>query len=300
MKWEKELKKSALKPFGQTDCLPYYIAVASKLRGFLKDKMLSTKILIPNGPKILKRGSEIEPLYVDELAQVGSESFWKLRKKHLDEVRAQLSPLELKAWTYFYPRKYAELLYATNGEGVGLSIERIFFDIDRKGRSAKEAQLVARELARCILTDLEFNKLVGAFKLQAAWTGKSFHLYVLLENPIDREFYEEHLQFSKNNPMQGFAGKWSVEIFQKLDIPITGGHEKVSGFITIDPSQTPSGKLCRAPFSLHVKDGKIVDGVCVPLKVEMLSDKKLLSKLEKLSPEKVLKDLNVWAKNLTV
>ena len=72
--------------------------------------------------------------------------------------------------------------------------------------------------------------------------------------------------------------------------------EKING-INIDPSQTPSGKLCRAPFSLHMKNEKEVDGVAIPLEVKELNDKNLIKKLKGYTPENIIKELDKLEKS---
>ena len=62
----------------------------------------------------------------------------------------------------------------------------------------------------------------------------------------------------------------------------------------IDPSQTPSGKLARAPFSLHMRDAKTVDGVAVPVDLKKVD----LEELRSLKPETVLKKLERYSKLL--
>jgi hypothetical protein len=130
------------------------------------------------------------------------------------------------------------------------------------------------------------------------WTGKSFHVYIFLKKPQPTSFYTKYFQYDKNHPDQGLIGNWAKNIEKRTKIKTRGGHEKIAGAITIDPSQTPSGKLCRAPFSLHMSDWKTVDGVAIPLKTQQLSDPSLVSKLQKYTPEKVVKELNRLTKAL--
>ena len=92
--------------------------------------------------------------------------------------------------------------------------------------------------------------------------------------------------------------KWVEKIETETGIPVSAGHEKSEKFIILDSSNTPSGKLARCPFSLHIKDGKTYDGVCVPVSISDLSDKDLIRKLEKLTPDDVLKNLKRYKKLL--
>lgn len=290
-------RKNALKPFGELDVLAYYSVTAQKLKGFLKGKEIATKVYIPNGPQLLKRGSQLEPLFVEELAQNVDEEFLQKRKLHLEEARGKISKVQEKIWQYFFPRKYCTFFYATNGESINKPIERIFFDIDRKEtQTPEEARLIACELAQLINADKEFSKKVGKFKIMLLWTGSSFHIYLLLEKPVTHEFYDKELMYSKKEPLASFTGKWAQEIAKSTGLKVIGGHEKQEGCINIDPSQTPSGKLARAPFSLHFKDAKTVDGIALPLTIKQLCSKGIVKELQKATPEKVLRELNKWAK----
>ena len=293
--------KSVLKPFGELDCLLYYSIVAGELKNFLKGKELATKIRIPEGPQLLKRGSQLEPLSIEELAENVDESFLQLRKLHLEEARGKISKIQEKIWQYFFPRKYCDFFYATNREGLNKPIERVFFDIDRKEtQTAEQARLIACKLAGLIQNDEEFCKKIGNFNLMPLWTGSSFHIYLLLEKQITHEFYDRELMFSKKEPLASFTGKWAQEIAEKTGLKVIGGHEKQEEFFNIDPSQTPSGKLARAPFSLHFKDAKTVDGIALPLTLKQLCTKGIVKELQQMTPEKVLKELSKWAKAIPV
>jgi len=68
----------------------------------------------------------------------------------------------------------------------------------------------------------------------------------------------------------------------------------------LDSSNTPSGKLARTPFSLHVKDWKTIDGVCVPISYEELNNKNLIKDLKKISPDSIIKNLKNYEKFLQV
>jgi len=110
-------------------------------------------------------------------------------------------------------------------------------------------------------------------------------------------FYAKHFKFTKGS-MSTFTEKWVAEVGKKVAVKVKGGHEKSANTINIDSSQTPSGKLCRVPFSLHMKDAKTVDGVSIPLKLKMLGEPDLISDLNSYSPERVIKELDRLAKGL--
>jgi len=281
------------------DILTYYSRIAPFLNSFLKGKELAVKTLIPNGPRLLKRGTILPKLYINELNSKNiTKQFIELRKtKHLKEVKPQLTKNQLKLWGYFIPRKYSELLYATNNETPGKKIDRIFFDIDRVNLSPEKAQKITLELLTLIKKDKKFKKLVK-FKPIILWTGSSFHIYLLLNKKVSNSFYNKYIQYSKKDHLKNFTGIWINEISKHSHIKIKGGHEKTKGYITIDPSQTPSGKLARAPFSLHLKDANTIDGICLPLSESQLKDKKLIKTLKSYTIEKVLKNIASLSKQL--
>jgi len=292
-----------LKELGYTDVIVYYSKVAAhaKMKRFLKGKEIATKILLPKGiPYFIKRGSKEPPLYIDELAKAVNSKFLDLRKsgQGISKIRDNLGKIQQKVWDYFPPRKLMDFFYATNNEGVGRPLERIFMDIDRSDQTTEKTRQVAMELARVINKDKNFKKAVGGFTMFPMWTGSSFHIYLLLKKKISKAVYEKQIHFSKNAPLEGFTGKWANEINNRLKVKVIGGHQKQEGCINIDPSQSPSGKLARVPFSLHMKDAKTVDGIALPLTVVMLKDKKLVKKLKTYTPDRVLKELNQLARRL--
>ncbi len=293
--------EDVLRPFGFLDVLPYYAVVSTRLENFLSGKELASKIWIPDGPLILKRGSKLPKLSVEEMASLSSNiNFLRLREKHLGEVKERLSEAEAKAWSYFPPRKLADYYYATNGEGKDKPIERIFIDIDRgKGIAAEDARKVAIALWEEVESDENFRKLVGDFKLFAMWTGSSFHLYIFPERQLDHSFYDKYLSYSKTTPsLFNLLNPWVRKVRERTGLPVIGGHEKGHDRIVVDPSQTPSGKLARCPFSLHMKDARTVDGIALPLTREMLEDEDIVQYLQNQTPRSVLEKLDEWVKNL--
>jgi len=294
---------SVLKELGYTDVIVYYskIAALAKMKKFLKGKEIATKILLTKGiPYFIKRGSKEPPLYIDELTKAVNSKFLDLRKTRqgISKIRGKLSKQQEKVWDYFPPRKLMDFFYATNNEGVGKPLERIFMDIDRSDQDVEKTRQVAMELAGAINRDKEFKKVIGGFTMLPMWTGASFHIYLLLKKKISKAVYEKQIHFSKNAPLEGFTGKWANAINKKLKVKVVGGHQKQKGCINIDPSQSPSGKLARAPFSLHMKNAKTVDGIAIPLDVDMLKDKNLIKKLKSYTPEKILSELKQLARRL--
>jgi hypothetical protein len=115
----------------------------------------------------------------------------------------------------------------------------------------------------------------------------------LLKNPVTLDFYNKYLSYGEKKP-DSFIIKWASSVSEITGIPVKAGHEKSEKFIILDSSGTPSGKLTRAPFSLHVKDYKSYDGVCVPISQSEIEDKNLIKRLQKLTPEEVLKNLKKY------
>ncbi len=290
--------EKVLYPHGKLDVLYYYREVGRALLRFLRGKELASKVWIPGGPKIIKRASKHGALYIDQLVESVDDEFLKLRLRSLRDVRGKLTETQIRVWNYFLPRKLCDFFYSTNGEGEGRAIERLFFDIDRAGDvDREEARRAAEMLIQLIRGDEDFNELLPNYKISPMYTGSSFHVYLLLEQELEPDFYNRHLRFSKAEPLASFTGRWAAEL-RRQGIRITGGHEKVAGQLTLDPSQTPSGKLARAPFSLHMRDAKSVDGVAIPLTEDMLSEKGLIKELDSYTPEKVLDELSELATRL--
>ena len=278
------MAREALKPFGKTETLYYYAEACKRLRSFLKGKEIAAKNWIPSPrmPYLIKRGSREKPLFAEDVAKAVDENFLRMREKkeHLEEARALLTPLQQNVWNYFPPRKLNDLFYATNGEKAGGAIERVFMDIDRgAGASAEKAQEAARELMAAIKDE----RLDGASPPFATWTGASFHVFIFYKKPKPAPHYSEIAVLTK---------KWAG------GIGVAWGHEKKKGAITLDPSQTPAGKLCRAPFSLHMGNWKSVDGVAVPLGSNELEERGLVKRLQAITPARVLEEMDGYAGKL--
>lgn len=286
------MKKGALYIRGELDVLDYYGKVSKCLISFLKGKELATKTVLPDFT-FLKRGSKDKPLFIEDMKQVNSKML-NLRTKHLDEVKDKLTTKQVLIWQYFVPRKPVNFFYACNGEFPGGEIDRVFIDIDRQSYSSNDARKVAESLVKIIKQDKEFNKLLK-FKIFIMWTGSSFHVYLLLNKKINLNFYQKYLSYGASK-QSSFIEKWAEQVSKKTRIKVKAGHEREKEAIILDSSNTPSGKLARVPFSLHItRDGKI-DGVAVPVSEKELEDSKLVNKLEKLTPDSVLKNINNYKK----
>jgi len=292
---EKEGIKDILHPYGSLDILYYYVKVSKILDNFLKSREIATKTVIKDF-FFLKRGSNSRPLFIEYLKEV-DEKMLKLRaENHLDQVKDKLNKKQILIWQYFVPRKFMNFFYATNKEGVGKAMDRIFIDIDRRKQTAEDARKVAFALINIIKKDKEFNKKLK-YRIVVLWTGNSFHVLLLLKNKINLEFYSKYLSYGKKKS-ESFIVKWAEEASRDTGISVSAGHEKSDKFIILDSSNTPSGKLGRVPFSLHVKNSEEYDGICVPVSSSALGDKNLINKLNSLTPEKVLKNLDSYKRLL--
>ena len=285
--------KGVLYQTDELDVLPYYSQVSKYLLKFLQGRELATKTQLPNF-QFLKRGSNSQPLFIKDMKQVNSKML-ALRTKHLEEVRNKLTAKQVLIWQYFVPRKPVNFFYACNGEKPGKNMDRIFIDIDRQTHSSEDARKVCLELVKIIKIDKEFGKLLK-FRIFIMWTGSSFHIYLLLAKKIDNSFYQKYLSYGKKE--QSFIEKWAEQVATNSGISVKAGHQREKQAIVLDSSNTPSGKLARTPFSLHISSKGEIDGVTVPVSEKELEDNKLISKLEKLTPDKVLENVNNYKKLL--
>jgi hypothetical protein len=295
-----------IRPYGEIEVLLYYGIVAQKLEKYLAGKELAAKNWIPPSshikiPFLIKRGSKEQPLYIKDFASAITPEFLEIRRKvkSLKDAKPQLTKVQQNIWNYFLPRKLSDFFYATNNETPGKPIDRIFFDLDRgKTISAKQAQIAAKSFVDVIKDDRDLSTLIGKPEIGVFWTGKSFHVFLFLSKKMPASFYDKHFQYAKNRPQENFTGRWAEKVKKDTKLNVTGGHEKTEKMLNVDPSQTPSGKLCRAPFSLHMGDPKTVDGVSLPLTEKMLDDSSLAAELQKYTPELIIKDLNKLAARL--
>ncbi|MEW5954944.1 MAG: hypothetical protein AB1626_00200 [Candidatus Micrarchaeota archaeon] len=297
--------KDVLHPFGHTETLLFYGLIAPSLRKFLRGKLVAVKNWIPKGPMpyLIKRGSREPPLSVKELCDAVTPEFLEVRRtiEHLDEAKPKLSAVQQKVWNYFLPRKLNDFFYATNGESPGKPIDRVFFDLDRGDKmSFSQAQEAAKAFVETIEDDSQFKSETGKL-LQGgpfvAWTGSSFHVYLFFKKPRPNAVYEKLFQYSKNDALASYTGRWAAAVQKKVGFKVVGGHEKAPDAVVIDPSQTPSGKLCRVPLgSLHMADAKTVDGVSLPLETKALDEKKLADELRSYTPKRLLDELSQWEK----
>ena len=281
-----------LHQYGNLDVLCRYSKVAPLLSKLLTWKEIASKII---GEKfvLLKRGTKIEPLHIEDFQEI-DEDYLRLRANHhLDDVKGQLTTRQILLRQYFVPRKLVNFFYACNNEFWN-TIDRIFIDIDRQTNSADDARKVACELMKIISSDKLFTKLVS-YKTLILRTGASFHIYILLNTPVDHAFYDTYMSYGKGKE-DSFPTKRAKQVSEITKLNVVAGHERRKWAIILDTSNTPPGKLARCPFSLHIKDFKTIDGITIPIEQKELEDSKLISKLQKLTPEKIRKNINTYTK----
>src|SRR3989344_4776697 len=109
------------------DVIFYYTHVFPKLKKFLKNREIAT-ITWLKGNTIVKRGSNQNPLFIDELMSNINNKFMQLRQGdvHLKDVKNKLTKTQIKIWDYFVPRKLVELHYAVNHEHSNKLLDRIY------------------------------------------------------------------------------------------------------------------------------------------------------------------------------
>ncbi len=279
------------------DVMFYYAKVFPKLKYFLRKRELATIIKLKD-IEIVKRGSHEQPLFIDELIKYVNKKFLSLRypNVHLKDVEKKLNKVQRKIWHYFVPGKLIELHYAVNHEHPNKPLDRIYFDIDRKNIPAEKAQRVALQFIETIENDASFTLKHRIFPM---WTGNSFHVYLLLQKSISHSFYEKYFHINISNPGSSFSEKWISDVDKILsNTNVVAGHIKKKQCIIIDPSQSPSGKIGRCPFSLYVKNYSIISGIALPLTVTDLKNKNLVEELRRYTIEKVIKNLDVLAHRL--
>ncbi len=294
--------ESLMSPAGQLDAALLIGIMADKLESFLGDLEVATRIWLPGRQGksyILKRGSKDEPLTAAEIARAVTPEFLALRKEEERLSRAEdgLSDVQKRVWHYIVPRKYVNFFYATNGEHAGESIKRVFFDLDRgKHITAEQARAATSLLLELIAEDDDLADLASIDSDPFVyWTGNSFHVMLLLDQPQPTSFYDDHFRYRQSDPEASFTGRWAAALDDQLDFSVTGGHEKKADQLTVDPSQTPSGKLCRTPLGcLHMADASTVDGVSVPVTKRILGRSNLVKHLASLTPEDVIDDIDTY------
>jgi len=285
-------ERDVLKPFGELDVLPLYAIASSELGAFLQDREIASRVWLKQRT-LLNRGSQLPPLHADEIAKKVTTDLLQLRAKMgLAEARGSLSAVEEKIWRYFPPRKLCDYFYATNHEGQGREIERIFYDIDRpKDVPHEKAREVTQLFLEAILNDDQIHRFIRDTIL-IAWTGSSFHIYLFLKQKQKHSFYVKDIQYTEKTSEKGFTAKWLRYVRGKTQVNLIAGHEKKTGIITIDPSQTPSGKLARSPLgSLHMSSYENVDGVSIPVEIQKMQDQGLTGLLKEYTPKRLIGEI---------
>jgi len=294
-------ERDVLKPFGEVDVLPLYAIVSSELVTFLGDREIASRVWLKQRTP-LNRGSQLPPLRVDEISRRVSPDLLQLRAKiTLAEARGSLRPVEEKIWRYFPPKRLCDYFYATNHEGQGREIERVFYDIDRpKDMAYEKAREVTHLFLEAVLNDDQFRQFLTGRPL-VAWTGSSFHVYLFLKQKQKHDFYDQAIQYTEKIRDKGFTAKWLKYVSQRTQVNVIGGHEKKPGSITVDPSQTPSGKLARSPLgSFHMSDYETVDGVSIPIEISRLNDPNLTDSLREYTPKQLIREISQFSEILSL
>jgi len=292
--------KDVVRPYGDIDVLLLYGIAGGKLKKFLHGKELASKVWLPSGniKYFLNRGSNKPKLFIEDFVEAITPEFLEVRSKHhLKDVEKQLTEKQKLVWSYFPPRKLMDFFYAANCEGAGKPIDRLFFDMDRgEGVPLEAAQRITKAFCEIASKDENLTKLIGKTESFVSWTGSSFHVYIMLDKPRPGSFYDKYFMFSKNDPLASFTGRWAEQIRTRMKTNVAGGHEKIAGFLSIDPSQTPSGKLARVPLgSLHMADARTIDGVSMPVDEKALANPKLAGKLKTAKPKYVIENIDKLA-----
>jgi len=265
-----------IKPYGHRDYLFFYKHVAWIIQDFIKNRPIGTKILIPNGPQLIKRASKLGPIYCKDIIENVDVNYLKLRSNmHLKDVQHMLSEKQKLIWKYFLPRKSIEFFYSTNGEVFGGKsalkeepmIDRIFLDIDRKDISFYEVTKIMIRLVQIFEEDnirRFVSEHISDYKTFVMYTGNSWHIYLLLNHKVKENLYFRFIQHKNSELVPSLATR--IVNLLKQEFPnVSIGHEKKQHSVIIDPSQTPFGKLARAPYSLHLKQAYDIDGIAVPI-----------------------------------
>jgi len=293
-------ERDVLKPFGEVDVLLLYGIVSSELVTFLGDREIASRVWLKQRT-LLNRGSQLPPLYADEMSRKATPDLLRLRAKmSLAEARGSLSAVEEKIWRYFPPKRLCDYFYATNHEGQGREIDRVFYDIDRpKDMPYEKAREVTHLFLEAILNDDQFRQFLTGRPL-VAWTGSSFHLYLFLKQKQKHDFYDQAIQYTEKMRDKGFTAKWLQYVSQRTQVNVIGGHEKKPGSITVDPSQTPSGKLARSPLgSFHMSDCETADGVSIPIEISRLNDPNLTDSLREYTPKQLIREMSQFSEILS-
>lgn len=289
-----------LRPTGQLDVLLLYGVAAESNAAYLGDRELASKVHIPGGPTLLKRGSDREPLMAAEVVAAVDEKFLERRTRPggLEDARDALTDAQRKVWQYFPPRKYCEFLYATNREGEGGPIDRIFYDLDRgPDVSAEQALEVTRAFVEFLESDPAAEEVTETTVI--SFTGNSFHVDLLLSETRPPEFYEEEIFTTEEREVDTITDRGVRALQSDIDVPVVGGHVRRPDVVNVDPSQTPSGKLNRVPLgSLHMADAETVDGVSVPVGRDELFEEGVLDRLTAYTPRKLVDDVDELAAKL--
>lgn len=288
------------RPRGELDVLAYYGMIAQKLEKYLSGRKLATRVWPPKGRvrSVMIRSPPVSPLHIRQLAGSVTLELMDVRAKYrnLDAARHVLSSGQALVWYYFPTRRMIELYYALNREGEGRVIDRVLYEIGRgRGVSGEDAIEAAALLASAAMDDGQVRELVSG-KPFVSWTGCSFNLVLSLAEAQPARFYEEQLAYSGRG--RTLTDRLIDRVNREAGVPVTGGRARLPGYVTVDPSQTPSGHLCQVPLgSLLMRDAMTIEGVSVPLTLDMLRREEV-AYLQSLTPGRIIDELDGLAQRL--
>lgn len=291
-----------LQPNGELDVLPYYGQIAAKLTGFLHGRELASRVRAPRGriSSVVISGLTSPPLYIRQIARAVTPELIRARNmyKNMDDARHILSPDQQLTWSYFPKRRYIGFDYATNRLGPARDIDRVVYDVDRcTGSALTDLIKVVQTFLEVILSDDHYPALFKGDPL-VCWTGNSFQVMLFTRELQPASFYPTHVVYTGKGST--LSDRWIDSAARVGTTKIAGGSQRRRGFVLLDASRTPSGKLSPVPLgSIRMASATALEGVSVPLLPDMLEND-LLTDLITYTPERVLDELDELAARLPV
>ena len=294
------VSSDVLHPYGELDVLPYYGQISAKLTGFLHGRELASRVWTPRGriPAVVISGSTSQPLYIEQMVRSVTLELIHARQsyKNLGDVIPILSPDQQLTWSYFPKRRYVGFYYNTNRIGPAREINRVLYAVDRcTGSTLTDALNVVRIFYELVISDDRYPALFRGNPF-VCWTGNSFQVMLFTRDLQPASFYRTHLEYTGKS--HTLTDHWVDAAARAGETKIAGGSQRRKGFVLINATNTPSGKLCPVPLgSLQLASAATLGGVSVPLTPDML-DRDVLSDLISYTPERILDELDELAARL--
>ncbi len=295
-----DLSGDVLRPYGELDVLPYYGKIAAKLTGFLHGRELASRIWTPHGRirSVIITGQTAPPLHIRQLSEAVTPQFIQAREQYrnLDAARARLSPEQQLVWQYFPQRRYVGFYYSVNRLGPGREIDRAVFQIERSVGSTPSGALAAvKAFTSAAISDPGYRELFRGEPF-VYWTGSSFQVMLFTSEPQPASFYRSHLEYTGKG--RTMVDRWIDLAAANSGGKIAGGTGRRRGVVLINAEPTLPGKLCPVPVGcLDMADGTTVQGVSVPLTMDMLNAD-LPDELTAYTPERIIDELDELAARL--